>query len=380
METVNLINVQESKREKPKASTVDILRVCAVLGCMWQALIVLLSKGTTGDDFTHGIMFETIVKYTAATFIFANVFDLAKLRNIKYGPHMKTKIKNIIIPYILWTLVYMYIYMFLLQTSNYKNIWDILQAMIFGTAAPNLWYTVMMFQFELLVIPIILISQKIQKNKKLVPVLLIIAFIAYFIFLYIYDTFAFKTTNVYLSYMDRTFIMYSIYGVLGIVAATYEDKWNKFIDKVKYLAIPCIVLVYAISISMQFSKNPISFDNISYLTPIMFAYNVLMIIILYALARGIIKYMPKTLTKLKWLNTYAFRTYLSYIVYLYFSVYIVFGSRIDNIPYIVKLILVYAMTATLTYLSSFVLHVARVSIWQGLKALVTGKKADIQCN
>lgn len=368
MEAVNLLDVTEKTevKEKAKASTVDILRVCAVLGCMWQALIVLLSKGTTGADFTHGIMFETIVKYTAATFIFANVFDLAKLRNIKYGPHMKTKIKNIIVPYVLWTLVYMFMYMFLLHTSNYSNIWDVFKAMIFGTAAPNLWYTVMMFQFELLVIPIILISKKIQNNRKLVPVLLIIAFIAYFIFLYIYDTFAFKTTNVYLSYMDRTFIMYSIYAVLGIVAATYENKWNKFIDKVRYLAIPCIILVYAVSISIQFSKNPISFDNISYLTPIMFAYNVLMIIIIYALARAIIKHVPNALTKLKWLNTYAFRTYLSYIVYLYISVYIVFGDKINNIPYIVRLILVYAMTATLTYLSSFVLHVIRVYLLNGL--------------
>ena len=66
-------------KEKPKASATDILRVCAVLGCMWQALVVMVSKNATGEDFSRAIMLSTLVRYTAATFIFANVFDLAKL-------------------------------------------------------------------------------------------------------------------------------------------------------------------------------------------------------------------------------------------------------------------------------------------------------------
>lgn len=357
-------------KEKPKASATDILRVCAVLGCMWQALVVMVSKNATGEDFSRAIMLSTLVRYTAATFIFANVFDLAKLRNIKYKKQIATKARNLLIPYFLWTMVYI----FLIFPTGYHNIFDVIKALIFGTAASNLWYTVMMFQFELLVIPIILLSKKLEKNKNLVPIFLIVGFLIYFVFLYIYNRFAFKTTNVYLGYLDRTFIMFSIYAVLGIVASTYEDKWNKFIDKVKFIAIPCIIVVYGISVSIEFSKTPVSYDNISYLTPIMFVYNVLVVIVLYAFARAIIKHFPKALVKLKWLNTYAFRTYLSYIVYLYIIVNVIFKDRLYNIPHGLRLILVYAMTATFTFLSSYVFHVLKVYLFDGL---ILRKKVQI---
>lgn len=330
-----------------KTSEPDIMKVIAVLGVMWQGILGLMMKQNIGvTQKVESIILYDFVKYTAPFFIFAICFDICKIKNVPYKKQLMHKVEELLVPYFCWATVYIY-----MNITNYKTTGDFLEGYFLGTNAPHTWYLVMMFQFHILV-PVLwyLYAKLTEKKKRALPVL-IGAFVFYLLFLFIYDNYVFNvTTNKALLYLDRSFIGFSIYAVLGTVASANYEKWNIFISKVRLIAIPLFFIAFTAANNEMFPNgfNNLSLTNSIYLKPSMFLYNIFAIIMVYGLALILIKRNSRSLPVFRFLSQYAYRAYLANFFVI--SILIKFmGKSGEYMPYSLRIFLLWTMTAVFSF-------------------------------
>lgn len=331
-----------------KASEPDIMKVIAVLAVMWQGILGLMMKQNleVGQKVESIIIYD-LVKYSAPFFIFAICFDICKIKNVPYKKQLIHKIEELLVPYFCWSTVYV-----LMNISNYKSIGDFAEGYLLGTNAPHTWYLVMMFQFHILVPVLWYLYAKLTADRKKAYPVLIGAFIFYALFLFFYDNYVFNvTTNKALLYLDRSFIGFSIYAILGTVASANYEKWNIFVSKTKLIAIPFFFIAFIVANNEMFPDglNNLSLANAIYLKPSIFLYNIFVIIMVYGLALMLIKNNSRSLPAFRFLSQYAFRAYLAN--YFVITMLIKFmGKSGELMPYNLRLILLWLMTAVFSFI------------------------------
>lgn len=330
-----------------KTSEPDIMKVIAVLGVMWQGILGLMMKQHIDvSQKVQSIILYDFVKYTAPFFIFAICFDICKIKNVPYKKQLMHKVEELLIPYFCWATIYI-----ATNIANYKTIGDFAEGYFLGTNAPHTWYLVMMFQFHILVPVLWYLYAKLTENKKRAFPVLIGAFVFYLIFLFIYDNYVFNvTTNKALLYLDRSFIAFSIYGVLGTVASANYEKWNIFASKTRLIAIPFFLIAFTVANNEMFVSgfNNLSLSNSIYLKPSMFLYNIFAIIMVYGLALILIKNNSKSLPVFRFLSQYAFRAYLANFFVISTLVKIM-GKSGEYMPYSLRIFLLWIMTAVFSF-------------------------------
>lgn len=344
--------IQNKINDVLKTSETDVMKVCAVLTVIFQSILSLMIKMPLNpcQKTEIGILYD-LVRFSASVFIFAICFDLAKLKNVKYSKYIYDKFKEILIPYFFWSTIYI----LTINFSSYKSISDIVQAYIFGTASAHLWYTVMMFQFHLLIIPILFLAKKVEKNKNISITVLCISTALYLFFLFIYDKYVFSQPNKYIGYMDRTFIMYSIFCVLAVIASVNYNVWKKFIHKIRFFIIPLFFTVHIITDNELLSSHNIDLKNATSLKPSMFAYNIVAILLIFAFALILIKHKSNILFPIKWLSTYAFRAYLSNVFCLNIIIKVL-GRSLKIIPLNAALPLIWIATVSFSFAIVYLIH------------------------
>lgn len=340
-----------------KTSEPDIMKVFAVLSVMWQGILGLMMKQNLDvSQQVESVIILDFLKYSAPFFIFAICFDICKIRNVPYKTQLTHKIKELLVPYFCWATIYI-----LMNISNYKSFGNFVEGYLLGTNAPHTWYLVMMFQFHILVPVLWYLYAKLTADKKKSYPVLICSFIFYIVFVYFYNNYIFNvTTNKALSYLDRSFIGFSIYAILGTVASANYEKWNSFISKIKLIAIPLLFILFNVANNEMFSKglDNINLANSTYLRPSTFFYNIFAIILVYGLALILIKNNSRLLPVFRFLSQYAYRAYLAnYFVIVMLVKFM--GKSGKAMPYSLRLFLLWIMTAifsfTIVYAIEFVL-------------------------
>jgi peptidoglycan/LPS O-acetylase OafA/YrhL len=173
----------------------------------------------------------------------------------------------------------------------------------------------------------------------------------YLLFLFIYDNYVFNvTTNKALLYLDRSFIAFSIYAVLGTVASANYEKWNIFVSKVKLVAIPFFFIAFTVANNEMFSNgfNNLSLTNSIYLKPSMFLYNIFAIIMVYGLALILIRNNSRSLPVFRFLSQYAYRAYLANFFVITILVRFM-GKSGEVMPYSLHIFLLWIMTAVFSF-------------------------------
>ncbi|BCN32661.1 acyltransferase family protein [Anaeromicropila herbilytica] len=330
-----------------KTSEPDIIKVFAVLSVMWQGILGLMMKQKldVGQQVESVILLD-FLKYSAPFFIFAICFDICKIKNVSYKTHVTHKFKELLIPYFCWATVYI-----LMNRSDYKSTGSVVEGYLLGTNAPHTWYLVMMFQFHLLVPVLWYLYAKFTTDKKKVYPVLIGTFLFYLAFVCYYHNCIFNvTTNKALLYLDRSFIGFSIYAVLGVVASAHYEKWNQFVSKTKLIAIPLLFIVFNIANQEVFSYgfDHLSLANAIYLKPSTFFYNIFAIIIIYGLSLMLIKGNSRLLPALRFLAQYAYRAYLANFFVITMLVKAM-GKSGDMMPYSLRITLLWIMTAIFSF-------------------------------
>jgi hypothetical protein len=343
----------------------DILKVFAVTGAIMQSVLGFLLKDAhaTSELALLGVIYN-LVKYTAPVFIFAIVYGMVKgNEHTPVGHFYKEKFYELVVPYILWATASLIFIPRLQQNRPVTSFETLVESYFVGNASPQYWYTVMMLQFQVLMPVIIFVCYKfLAKPSRVVP-LLVGSFIVFAGWLWLYDTFVFH--GVYASslrYLDRVFVSYFIYALLGGIAWVYKERFDKVIQRIQFILIPAllILLIWTNHEFFNFGFKNMSFGNIIYLKPSMMLYSLVVIFLVYMFARHLIMKKSSALPFFKWLSNFAYRAFTAN-VFILTLVLKLYGNLISKLPFFVSLLLVFLVTVTCSFLTVY--FFSQMKVW-----------------
>ncbi len=351
---------------KIRINVSDFLKVAAVTAVMMQTILSFALANAHSETTAAFIgTFYVFVKYTAPAFIFAIVYNMVKKsQHLTYWEFLKEKFFELVIPYVLWTTVYLWWFPAVQQQTPYTDAGSFLLKYITGDGAPHLWYTVMMLQIQLLMPFFMWLGYKVFANKKNVwPVLIgsTILYVAWYVF---YDTQILTGPHHDSWYLfDRFVASFIIYGIYGAAAFVYHEKIFAVLKPVRYLFLPVSVAVALFSTKALLSHpGELSFANTPYLNTIQSIYSLLIIMAVFMAASIMIKNDSPKLPIFKWLSVYAYRTYLAN-VFVFQVVLLLFKDTLLQLPSGIMILLAYVATASCAFALSWILHL----IWSAVK-------------
>lgn len=340
---------------------------------MQSVLSFLLNDAhTTSDLALLGIIFN-LVKYTAPAFIFAIVYGMVKgNQHTRVGHFYKEKFMELVVPYILWATASLIVFPNIQLNGHVNSFWSLIECYFLGNASPQYWYTVMMLQFQLLMPVIIFVCYKfLAKSSRVIPVL-VGSSIVFAGWLRLYDTYVFH--GVYsnsLKYLDRVFISYFIYALLGGIAWVYKERFDKVIHRIQFILIPALLLllVWTNHEFFNFGFEHMTFINIIYLKPSMTLYSLVVTFLVYIFAKHLIIRQSRTLPFYKWLSVYAYRAFTANVFILQIVLYL-YGNLNRQLPFFVSVLLVFLLTVTCSFLTVYLL--SQTKVW--IKNVFTNKQ------
>ncbi|MEI4829916.1 acyltransferase [Bacillus sp. FJAT-53711] len=272
-----------------------------------------------------GMLFN-LAKFSAPAFIFIVGFHLISqyTKQMLYTQYIYEKTTSLLTPYFFWSIVYLF------MTKHIPSLWEVVHSLLLGTAAPHLWYVVMMFQIHLL-FPLLCFvfhwfHRRIHNKQDAYRYTFAFALI-YFLLMWFSSHYIFNgeklTKFTTLHYTDRSFLFYSFYFVMGGIAAVALRAWRIFVFK----HIPLFTaLFFALFLFINYQlfnfygANTIRLTVVTYLKPSMFIYIVCEIMILYALSVTIAQYRTFLYKALRFIGNFTYGAYLAHFFFLNISV------------------------------------------------------------
>lgn len=176
---------------------------------------------------TVGIFLNTITKFAVPAFIFASGFALFYgyyKRDINYFKFIKKRLSVVLIPYLVWSILYYGIFI-------YKGIYPLdfkfgFELIFYGNANYHLYFMVIIIQFYIVFPLFKFIFEKIE-SIGLGAILIIFMFVASILLVRNYQPVYPK--------MDRFFITYMGYFSLGCLMAKNYEVIKKYMFKLRFV-------------------------------------------------------------------------------------------------------------------------------------------------
>ncbi len=316
-----------SSQQKQKIPEISVLKGLALLAVIFQASISSVLHNITGEaeaSILLGLLYN-LAKFSAPVFIFVTGFILLynQYNPAPYNDFIKAKAADLLFPFAIWTFVYT-----VETTGGFTG--DFLQQLgrniVTGNAAAHLWYVVMVFQFYLFYPFILKVfklgRQKIAVMKAFIGLLAVLSAL-YITVLWGYKTAVFNnpeiTKDTLLYYTDRTFIMYFIYFLAGGLAALHFDKWIKLVKH----ALPFVTFLF-IGFFIWIGDELLGYSGVqnidllasTYLKPSMFFYVMSEIVLLFALARALVRSRSALYFLIRFFGQYSYGAFLSHALFM----------------------------------------------------------------
>ncbi|AMV61466.1 Integral membrane protein [Pediococcus damnosus] len=357
-----------TKTNVPAADVGDYMKVFACTAVMMQTVLSLVLKTGPNSNVQTGIgVIYNLVKYTAPAFIFGILFTTIRTNESSdlsnYGNYMSKTFSSLFVPTFWWTLVYLIFIPSVQQITHFHNVTSFLWQFVNGNAAPHLWYNTMMLQFIILMPFFWWLSRwAVKSNKKLFCVLTVTV-IGYFCWLLFYDHFVFYGPQMQHWYLlDRIFISFIIYGILGALAWKKHVQLENWLRKFWWLAAIVFVLSFVWTNSeLKSFGHPVNLANAIYYKPSMTIYALAVIGLIAALAFMNIRHHSDVLNPMHFLATYAYRAYLSNVFWLQI-IWHLFGHNLSNVHPVWSIVSCYILTWILAFASAYLLHIGWFSI------------------
>lgn len=348
----------------------DYMKVFACTAVMMQTVLGVV-LGTNPPDSVQmfiGIVYN-LVKFTAPAFIFGILYTTTRTTGNNnwnnYGGYMKKQWSALFVPTIWWTLAYLLIFPDVQQVNQYNDVGSFLWHFVNGNAAPHLWYNTMMLQFIILMPFFWALGHWVKKNTTNVIWTLTLTIIGYAAWLYFYDVNVFhgpQVTNWYL--LDRLFVSFIIYGIFGVIAWVYREKFEIFIRKTWiFLVVAIIAAYYWTNNELSAYGFPVKLNNAPYYKPSMTLYALLVIGLVAALSMYHLRNNSKALPIFHFLAVYAYRAYLSN-VFWFQIIWKIFGHNLALIHPIIAIVVCYLITWCLAFISAYTFHI----LWSRIKS------------
>ncbi len=314
--------------KKAKLKEIEILRGLAFLAVVMQHVIAGLfyQPGLSPGVLTAGTTFLGLTRYAVPLFVFITgvVLFYNYDGKLQFGSFLRKRFLQVVVPYLAWTVFY-YAWVSLLSGGSAKTTWmqlyDILNLFLTGKASYHLWFMVMIIPFYLL-FPLfrLLLSKRMSWQIHLVIVASIL--VINLVLVYALSQGKIISDNpsfgFIFDYLDRNFIFWIFYFMLGGLAGTYYEQWKAFVRKTWLfsagLLVLCMVQIYlkVDEINIGVTDNPYLFSSnvTAPLKPFMMATILLLILLVFLLAEKIAARSGRTARLLGTFGKYSFGAYL----------------------------------------------------------------------
>ena len=155
-----------SKEQPINLNISDFLKVFAVASVILQTVLSYVLPHSPQTEAMNSIgSFYRMSKYSAPMFIFAIIYNtVLKSQAESYLEFLKEKFYELVLPYVVWSSLYLYAFPSLQQRMPYETPLGFLGKILSGDGAAHLWYAVMMLQFQLFMPYFIWLATRITKN------------------------------------------------------------------------------------------------------------------------------------------------------------------------------------------------------------------------
>ncbi len=279
---------------------VDIIRgftIASVVGMHTVATITYVDTNAYGSFIQYLVLL--ILRYNRQTFIFITAFVLVYVYNkpgLKFLTFLRKRALTIIIPYVLWSILYVFLY-----TPN-ATVGTYLFDIFTGSAYYQLYYIILAIQLYLILPYFIKILNKL-KDKTVIS--MIIIFILQFLVMF-YDYYIMNLQNLtksnsiintILTYQDRFIFMYFAYIFLGGFAAIHIHTFEKKIKENKlsvflFFAFSLIALIVSYIIEVKIFNLSVYFSS-AFMQPLVITYSLSVILLLFYISMNFIKKAKK---------------------------------------------------------------------------------------
>ncbi|MBL0387281.1 acyltransferase [Tumebacillus sp. ITR2] len=229
--------------KKLRLHEIPHLRALAFIGVVVQHAIGMFSRseGVQASDLMGlGVLFN-LVKFAVPLFVFMTglVIFYNYYEELKVGSYLVKRVREVIVPYLAFTVYYYYFW----GADHAAHTWrEFPSVFLTGSGAYHLWFVAMIFQFYLLYPVFRRAFQKLQPVMSRERVL--ISFLVVLVGVFIWgtewvighsgqwksDVFGIRGV---LHHLDRTFVVWYLYFVLGGVAAMSIGKWRAWVARMQ---------------------------------------------------------------------------------------------------------------------------------------------------
>lgn len=252
---------------------------------------------------------------------------------IHYLDFVRKRVKDIIVPYLVWSLVYV-LYFHEWGGGVWATVRQLLHVAFTGKASYHLWYVVMVFQFYLL-FPVFRAGMRtVQKRVRNVRGALLCLVIVGAVYLELTSCVStlFKwfaplhipvLTPLFTTYADRNFVYFFYYFVLGSVAGLYIDCWRRFVRRNQVAMVGAFLVVFAYfvyKVTSRFQLTPtfkINFNDTFLIQPRMALLLILFLPVVYLLSmRASERLQGRAKRAIDALGNYSYGAYLIHVLML----------------------------------------------------------------
>ncbi|USG68217.1 acyltransferase [Brevibacillus ruminantium] len=328
--------------QKERIAELDYLRSFAFLAVVYQHVIgIYIRKPGVSEEtsFLFGMLFH-LMKFAVPAFVFVTglVLFYNYYERLAYPRFIQKRFTEIIIPYLIWSLVYM-VWHHDLTGWNLHTFMLVLKKWLTGTSSYHLWFVVMIFQFYLLY-PVYrqLFRWAIQFFRGKVGRWGIIgaAALAYTALMWFSarylpaNAFRFEISwlDAYLiKFRDRNFLYYSFYFLMGGLAAFALPKFRVLLQRSWLSLFTAFGIMYGY-IGYELVKYsgglPVNLNVATTLKPSMFFYTVIQLLILYLLVLWV------NTSKAHWKKALSLLGHYSYGAYLIHALVLTYVMKLLN--------------------------------------------------
>lgn len=371
--------IKLSRENDPTSTDIgDYMKVFACTAVIMQSVLslVLTVKPSYADQNIIGIIYN-LVKFTAPAFIFGILYTTTRTVQIKswkkYPAYLSNQWSALFVPTIYWTFIYLIVFPNVQQAKPFNSLTSFLWQFINGNAAPHLWYNTMMLQFVILMPFFWSLSKLVQNIPHSTKWILIFTAIFFTAWIYFYDLNVLNGSHHNSWYLlDRIFLSFIIYGILGVVAWCRRQDFEKWIIHNNFIFIASFFLTFYWTNYESFSFGyPVKLSYSPYYKPSMTLYALTVIGLIAIFAIQQINKNAASLPIFHFLATYAYRAYLSNVFWLQI-IWRLIGQKLALENSLLAIISCYLLTWGLSFGSAYLFHI----IWFKLKATIDTKRSS----
>ncbi len=344
-----MIKKQSKKLRRYEA---DILRGVTIFSVMGMHTVATITYIDTNNTYLYiQYLIILLFRYNRQVFIFITAFILVYIYNkpdFNVREFFKKRIFSIIIPYIIWSIIYVFIF------NRHATLWKYIYDILTGSAYYQLYYILLAIQLYLLLPFFIKILNKLK--DKTVITLTIVSIIQVLIISYTYfylKNIPDKSTldNIILAIQDKFILFYIGYIFIGGFIALHINKFEREVKKyIKqiyiFFALSFIATILSYIIETKIFNQSIYYAS-SFMQPMIIIYSISIILLFFSITLNFIN-------KTKDINNNKIIKFIFLVSESSFGLYLIHPIILDIISYLLYFLRFYIPGAILVILGWFI--------------------------